>query len=81
MSDRVPVPGSGRRHTGKTPSVVAKRDLELFQKLFCSLCRLAAGTQFDKEFALTGNLDLALADASLGNLRPGLRPPSVHFHT
>ena len=80
MSDRVPVPRCGRRHTGKTPSIVVKRDLELFQKLFCSLCRLAAGMQFDKEFVLTGNLNLALADASLGNLRLGLRPLSVHFH-
>jgi hypothetical protein len=79
-SDRVPVPRYGRRHTGKTPSIVAKCDLELFQKLFCRFCRLAGGMQFDKEFALTANLNLALADASLGNRRLGLRPFSVHFH-
>jgi hypothetical protein len=61
-------------------AIVAKRDLKLFQKVFRRFCRLAGGMRFDEELALTGDLNLALADAALGNFRLGLRPLSAHFH-
>lgn len=63
------------------PSMLVKRELKLFQKVFRRFCRLAGGMQFDKKLALTGNLNLAFADAALGNFRLGLRPLSAHSHS